>query len=201
MRIIRADDRDVLEIARVGEQEATQVRFATEWWYETFGAGGRFELEVERPTDDTPYLVGLSEDDSSVFWTVSAADAAIPGRGRCQLSYYLGSTLAKTRIWDTRILASLSEPGESPPDPWEGYIEQVHGYAEAAEASAQDSAVSAAEAELSARRAEQIASKNGYFYFEITNTGRLLEHRTDNVGEDLIFAVTPTGRLEVTYGA
>lgn len=154
MRIINADDRDVLEIARVGEREATQVLFCTAPWYETFGAGGSFALEVERPTDSQPYLVALEVAEDSVAWTVSASDTAILGRGRCQLSYYRGTTLAKTRIWDTRILASLSEPGEAPPEPWESYIEQVHGYAqdaeraktaaEAAQTAASDSAAAAA---------------------------------------------------------
>lgn len=167
MRIIEADSLDVLEIARVGEQEATQVRFSTAWWYQTFGAGGSFALEVERPGDTAPYLVPLTDLGSAVAWTVSAADAALLGRGSCQLRYYLGGTLAKTRIWTTRILASLSEPGEAPPDPWESYVDEIHGYqiaaedaaeraagsAEAAAGSASDAAGSAAAAADSERNA------------------------------------------------
>lgn len=153
MRQIYADNLDTLEIARVGEREATQVRFALASWIEIFGTGGSFELEVERPTDNAPYLVTLSQDAESVIWTVSASDTAILGRGRCQLSYYLGNTLAKTRIWDTRILASLSAPGEPPPDPWESYVEAVHQDAVSAAASAVAAASAAQAAEASAGQA------------------------------------------------
>ena len=158
MRIIKADTVDLLEIARVGEQEATQVRFATAWWYETFGAGGSFALEVERPGDTAPYLVPLTVEADAVVWTVSAADAALLGRGSCQLRYYLNNTLAKTKIWTTRILASLSDPGEPPPEPWESYVDEIHGYQIAAEAAAGDAAGSASEAAGSARDAAGSAS-------------------------------------------
>ena len=157
MRIIEADSLDVLEIARVGEQEATQVRFSTAWWYQTFGAGGSFALEVERPGDTAPYLVPLTDLGSAVAWTVSAADAALLGRGSCQLRYDLGGTLAKTRIWTTRILASLSEPGEAPPDPWESYVDEIHGYQIAAEDAAERAAGSAEGAADSARDAASSA--------------------------------------------
>lgn len=157
MRQIYADKLDTLEIARVGEREATQVRFALASWIETFGAGGSFELEVERPTDNAPYLVTLSQDAESVIWTVSASDTAILGRGRCQLSYYLGNTLAKTRIWDTRILASLSTPGEQPPDPWESYVEAVHQDAVAAE-QAKTAAEAAATAAAQSKTAAEAAA-------------------------------------------
>lgn len=158
MRIIKADALEVLEIARVGEQEATQVRFSTVWWFETFGAGGSFALEVERPGDSAPYLVPLTDLGDAVAWTVSAADAALLGRGSCQLRYYLNNTLAKTRIWTTRILASLSEPGEPPPEPWESYVDEIHGYQIAAEDAAGRAAGSAEAAADSARDASGSAS-------------------------------------------
>lgn len=109
MRIIKADELTTLEIARVGEQEATQVRFGTDWWYQTFGAGGSFALEVQRPTDAAPYLVPLTDLGDAVAWTVSATDAAILGRGSCQLRYLLGNTLAKARIWTNNLWANCGD--------------------------------------------------------------------------------------------
>lgn len=53
-------------------------------------------------------------------------------------------------------------------------------------------------AALSAEQAKQVAEKNGYVHFEIVN-GRLIETRTDNVSEDMNFALEE-GRLILTYG-
>lgn len=85
----------------------------------------------------------------------------------------------------------------TPTDP--AYHNNSLYHAERAGASATAAATSEANAATSATRAEQIAVENGYFYFEIDAEGDLIEYRTDNVEEDLVFSLQE-GDLYVTYG-
>lgn len=79
--------------------------------------------------------------------------------------------------------------------------ESAKAAVEAAASSASTSASAAAESESKAEHyaeaAQQVAEKNGYLYFCIEN-GRLMETRTDNVEEDMIFTIEE-GRLILTY--
>lgn len=122
MRIICATAATMV-IGRRGENLATRVRFPTASWVETYG-DGTFQLLVQRPNEDTPYPAALVSDGDNICWDVTSADTAIAGLGKCELQYYVGDVLAKSVIYQTRVMESLDAAGDVP-EPYESWVEQV----------------------------------------------------------------------------
>lgn len=133
MRNIFAEKDGVLFLGRQGEHLAAQVRFPAGNWPEVYGPGS-FQLLHRRCGDAQPYPVAVTMAAGELLWDVTRADTAAPGDGRCELQYYAGETLVKSRIWQTRVLRSLSaeEPGEIP-EPEQAWVEQVLAAAAAIE--------------------------------------------------------------------
>lgn len=141
-------------LGRRGENKATRMLFPVASWCEQFGADGRFELVARRYSDPEPYPVAIETDEQYVYWTVSAADTAVSGKGECELYYYIGDTLAKSVIYTTIVFESMDEPG-AVPEPQQSWIEQILGYAVEAGNAADDASDSASAAESSAAAAAQ----------------------------------------------
>lgn len=115
MRIHTAG-RLVIPLGVQGENLAQQVRFPVRRWVEGYGEG-TFRLLVRRPGDTEPYAAAVTVEEEYVVWTVTAADTARAGMGRCELQYSVGEALAKSWAWVTRVEASLGGSGEDPPEP------------------------------------------------------------------------------------
>lgn len=125
MRVVVADNYQIY-LGRQGENRVTQVRFPyVAEWRELYGEG-RFEVQTKRPGEAVAWtaqetrIVG-----DSVVWDVTATDTAIAGTGYCQLRYTVGSALAKSHTWPTKITESLSGASSDPPEAWQSWVDQV----------------------------------------------------------------------------
>lgn len=137
---------------------------------------GIVQLVHQRSDDQKPYLVPVTEDGESVYWLVSRADTAFPGRGQAELQW-LGENgaVAKSATYQTNTTRSMTEPGPEPDEPLRPYTQAVARDAQAAkdasknateaarsaEASAGQAGLSAATAVEAARNAEAIAGQAG----------------------------------------
>ena len=126
MEQMKANTLSTIPLGRQGENLARQILFDVSGWESEYGPGS-VELIAQRPVDEAPYPVVTTRDGDSVVWSVTAADTLYPGdSGRCELRYYVGETLAKSRIWGTYVARAMDTPSETtPPEPEKGWVDQV----------------------------------------------------------------------------
>lgn len=109
MKTIQAGS-GTLEIGRQGENQAVRVMFSIRGLAEMYGPG-EVQLIVQRPCDYCPYTVQLATDGDFAYWTVTSTDTANAGKGRCELHYYVGEAVVKSRTWMTHVAAAVIGPG------------------------------------------------------------------------------------------
>jgi len=154
MRSIVASDDSVLFLGKQGENLATQIQFPyAEKWAELYG-NGVFQLIFQRPTETDPYACVVTIDGENVCWDITNTEVAIPGTGRVELCYFVGSTLAISLSWITKSIASLTDVGDTPPEPWESWVEDVLQAGSEAQSSAEEARGYAEDAEGYASEAE-----------------------------------------------
>ena len=126
MKQIYANNFSILVLGRRGENLARQVTFDVQEWESLYGSGS-VELIYQRPGDELPYPIAIEREGTLVKWTITATDTDIPGGyGKCELWYYVGKTLAKSRIWRTWVESAMDRPPEeTPPEPEQGWVNQV----------------------------------------------------------------------------
>ena len=126
MIVIQAKSENELTLGRQGENLARQIIFDVAHWESEYGPG-TVELIYQRKQSELPYPVALQRDGSSVVWAVTATDTEFPGgNGKCELRYYVGDALAKSRTWPTKVILAIPTPtAETPPDPEKGWVDQV----------------------------------------------------------------------------
>lgn len=152
-RIIDAHN-DVLMLGKTGENLAATVRFPVASWIEAHGIG-TFQLLVKRNGDVYPYPAEvLLADETYVLWNITESDVANPGYGKCELQYFVDNILAKSWTWVTKVVQSLDDTEEDPPEPYESWVQSVLAAGSAAQASAVSADASADRAEAAADRAE-----------------------------------------------
>lgn len=125
MREIIADSR-MMHIGKNGEGDALQVTFpVVAEWEALYGAGGVWTLNVQRHGDALAYAAqDFTIEDGAALWVVTDADAAVVGEGRCELTYKIGDTVAKSRTYSFRVDRSLTGSGDVP-DPVKGWQEAL----------------------------------------------------------------------------
>lgn len=125
MRKIKAGE-GLLRIGKNGEQDALEVFFpVVKNWVGLYGAGGTWELSVQRAGDEMAYSAEIETDAEDVRWIVSDVDVSKIGEGRCELAYRIGGTIAKSRTYAFTVEKSLTGGAELP-DPvkdWKDGIE------------------------------------------------------------------------------
>ena len=126
MKQIYANNCTTLPLGRQGENLARKVAFDLSDWVSEYGAGTA-ELIYQRPGDSAPYPVAAVRDGDTLVWTLTATDTDCQTNyGRCELRYYVGETLAKSKTWRTWVEPAMSTPSETaPPEPEQGWVEQV----------------------------------------------------------------------------
>lgn len=159
MRIIDVKDGPIL-LGRQGENEAVAVIWRNiVSQYITLYGGGVFRLMVERSGDAAPYPVVPAVDGDDLVWTVTGADTAKSGVGRCELVYTVDQVIAKSKMWQTQVLASFASGGDTePPDPAKSWVQEVLDAATAAGKSAEAAEESADKAESASVHAPQIGT-------------------------------------------
>lgn len=115
-----------LILGRCGENDARQVRFDIDWLVETYGEGTATLVHL-RSKDVAPYLVPIEQTDHEVVWTVTNGDTAYPGIGRCEIRWVVDEVLAKTIIFKTEVLQSITEDTVIP-EPLESWYDQMIDY-------------------------------------------------------------------------
>ena len=125
MREIIADSR-MMHIGKNGEGDALRVVFqVVAEWEALYGAGGVWTLNVQRNGDALAYAAqDFTIEDGAALWVVTDADAAVVGEGRCELTYKIGGTVAKSRTYAFRVDLSLTGGGDVP-DPVKGWQETL----------------------------------------------------------------------------
>lgn len=159
MKQIYANNCTTLLLGRQGENLARRVAFDVQDLADLYGPG-TVELIYQRPGDEQPYPIAVERDGNTVLWTVNSADTSMANKyGECELRYYVGETIAKSKIWKTWVISTLETPSEeAPPEPQKGWVDQVltaGAAAEKAAANAAQSATDAANAKTGAEDAQQ----------------------------------------------
>ena len=154
-----------ITLGRRGENEVTQVVVDFSSWVEEFGAGV-ITLIAMRSQDTSAYPVVLSLDGNTATWNVTSTDTAYKGSGRAEYIYIVGEQIAKSVVFNTVVMQDIGEPSETPPDPYEEWLERLtdlgaetEAHAQAAEQSAENAAESAEDAAQSAESAEGYAGQ------------------------------------------
>lgn len=129
MNKVYANSSSTLGLGRQGENFATQVIFDLSGWVAGYGDGTP-ELIHQRVVDEKPYPVPVERVGDTLIWTVSNLDTEVVsanGRnGRCELRYYVGETLVKSRIWLTCVSKAMGTPSETrPPESDKGWVDKV----------------------------------------------------------------------------
>ena len=131
MKKIYANNLTTLSLGREGENLARQVVFDIRDLESLYGSG-TVEVIYQRPGDAQPYPLAVQRDGTLVTWDVTATDTEMSAAtaneryGKCELRYYAGETLAKSQIWRTWVESAMDTPSETaPPDPEQGWVEQV----------------------------------------------------------------------------
>ena len=149
MRTVYAQKNKKIILGRQGEDKAVRVVWPgiVSDWSSLYGDGS-FQLSVRRFGDENAYPVAVEVNGDDIRFTVTSAETAIAGSGKCELTYIANGTIAKSATWETVVLNSLtgqtpSEPPEEPAKSWFTAIQgQIGNLAELATAS-KDNLVSA----------------------------------------------------------
>lgn len=115
-----ATHRYPIKLGHTGENKALLVIFSLAPFEEAF-PGGRPVLLIQRRGDAQAYPAPLTVDGDTAYWTVTAADTAIAGRGQCELQWYSEDILVKSDKFCFVVMQALeagAEPPEDPSKPW-----------------------------------------------------------------------------------
>lgn len=167
MRIISGTSSQIF-LGKKGENLATQVVFPfVKQWKKDYG-DGQFQLIFQRLSTESPYAVTIVTDEENVCWNVTNTDVDKPGNGKAELQYYVtdendNQILAKSATFLTKVVESLDNAGETPPEPWESWVEQVLAAASSAEDYAEEAQGYSDEAKGYAEDAQGYANEaSGY---------------------------------------
>lgn len=115
-----------------GENNAKRIIFDLSEFIEEYGPGTA-TVFYQQQRDPAPYPVITEQEDNKLYWTVKDTETHIKGYGLAQLVYTVGDTVAKTCLFETHILRSLSEPTD-PPEGYESWVNNLLEKAAALEA-------------------------------------------------------------------
>ena len=178
MKKIYANNLTTLSLGRQGENLARQVVFDIRDLESLYGSG-TVEVIYQRPGDAQPYPLAVQRDGTLVTWDVTATDTEMSAAtaneryGKCELRYYAGETLAKSQIWRTWVESAMDTPSETtPPEPEQGWVDQVLA-AGAAAMTAADGAK--ADADRAAALAEEVAEKAAQTAQDASDAAKAME--------------------------
>ncbi len=113
-----------LTLGFVGENNNTRVRFDSKPVFEDYPEA--VATLTVTPPKGSSYPKLVTRDGDVVIWDVSDSDLVNDGYGKIQLSFVVGTTVAKSYIGKTRILESIAATGTAP-TPIEDWIESANG--------------------------------------------------------------------------
>lgn len=164
MRIIIVEPcSKIIELGRYGENEATAVYLPLAE-FQNYTPGGTFSVLVRRPDVTEPSSVNFTVEGGYAIWVVGEDQLAVEGYGEVELRYVIGETRALSRVWSTHIGKSLLPVGDTPPDPFESWYENIleagdraEGFSNAAKAYSEAAQTAEEEAAEAKRLSEEYA--------------------------------------------
>lgn len=102
-----------IRLGKQGEKNVRQVVFDLKYMVEHFG-DGLATLVFQRNGDIAPYIITASRSGNSLTWLVNDTDTAVAGPGRAEIRWYVSGSLAKTVIFSTETVESMSAGTEIP---------------------------------------------------------------------------------------
>lgn len=142
-----------LPIGNVGDNGATGVLLDFSAWAEEYGAGA-VTLGVRRKGDAAWYPVALTVTGAAAVWIVSNIDTAVYGIGEARFAYTVGEVEKRSAVFRFFVDRGLGAPEDTPPDPYEDWVERLEDLGAETLQNAQDAAESASEAQGYAEDAE-----------------------------------------------
>lgn len=133
-------------IGRRGTYETMQIAFDLSFLIENYGSGTAV-LAIKRSQDESAYPAVVTQEDTTLLWTVNETDTAYVGSGECQLMWYVDGGLAKTIIYPMVVMRDILSTTEEPPDGYENWIESLTALGAETQQNAQNAAQSASDAE------------------------------------------------------
>lgn len=124
MTTITARPGGLIPLGREGENLARKIVFDVSRWQAEYGPGS-VSLIAQRQGDTDPYPCAITVDGVAVTWTITAADSARCGFGKCELQYRVDDTLVKSESWRTFVADALGEPVPEPPEPQQAWVDKV----------------------------------------------------------------------------
>ena len=186
MNTIRANPSDpkaALQIGRRGENEVSEVIFDYSAWVAEFGPGV-VSLLVRRSKDNSAYLVAMTSGAGNTkVWTITSTDTQYVGGGRAELIYTVDEQIAKSVVYKTNVLPDIGEPSETPPDPYETWLDTLTALGSEVEGYAQDAADSADAAEAAVAHYPYIGADN-YWYVWNAETEQFVNTNVKALGVD-----------------
>ena len=130
MRTVYAQKNKKIILGRQGEDKAVRVVWPgiVSDWSSLYGDGS-FQLSVRRFGDENAYPVVVEVNGDDIRFTVTSAETAIAGNGKCELTYISNGTIAKSATWETVVLNSLTgqTPSEPPEEPAKSWFTAIQG--------------------------------------------------------------------------
>ena len=130
MRTVYAQKNKKIILGRQGEDKAVRVVWPgiVSDWSSLYGDGS-FQLSVRRFGDENAYPVVVEASGDDIRFTVTSAETAIAGNGKCELTYIANGTIAKSATWETVVLNSLTgqTPSEPPEEPAKSWFTSIQG--------------------------------------------------------------------------
>lgn len=152
---VTTDGGAILPIGRQLEHGVRQVWFDLSYLIENFGEGTA-TLVHQRNQDLAPYIVTTEQTNTNLMWTIDETDTAYEGFGRAEIRWVVNDDLAKTVIYKTNVMKSLTAQTEVP-EPLESWYDQMLEQIGDSQESAEQAAQSAQDASQSAQDAETAA--------------------------------------------
>lgn len=126
MKQIKANNLPAIPLGKQGENLARQIVFDITYWVNEFGTGTPVLIH-KRYGDEQPYPVTVSIDETLIAWDVTNIDTQFASdQGQCELRYYVGDIIVKSRIWRTIVDDAMETPSEEAPEhPYQGWVDKV----------------------------------------------------------------------------
>lgn len=144
----------LLPLGRQLEHDAREIWFDLSWLINSFGEG-EAELAHQRKKDAGPYAVTTTRRGKYLIWEIGENDTAYEGFGRAEIRWHFGNGLAKTVVYRTNVLASMTAD-EIIPDAYQSWYDLMIEYIDQlkvdSDARLADAVESASESALSANK-------------------------------------------------
>ena len=147
-----------LALGRRGENLATEIRFDFSAWAEEFGEG-RVELYARRCGDENAYPVIVTVEGQEAVWTLTATDTHVVGYGTAEFVWVAGETVVKSVVFGTFVEPDIGQPTDTPPEPYESWLDTLTELAADTEAAAQRAETAEAASESAQTAAETAQGK------------------------------------------